>query len=107
MINAIIVDDEDLGRTMLFNMISKYCPNVNVIGQAASANEGIELINKMSPDLVFLDIEMPGGSGFDLLEKITDSVFAIIFTTAYNEYAVKAFKLMRSIIYLNPLTWES
>ena len=106
MINAVIIDDEELGRTMLYNMLNKYCKSVNVVGQASSAKEGLELINKVSPGLVFLDIEMPGGSGFDLLEKTMDKNFEIIFTTAYNQYAVKAFKFNAIDYLLKPINIE-
>ena len=70
MIRALIVDDEDFGRSVLSNLIKKYCPEITIVGEAASAKEAMELINKLSLDLLFLDIEMPGGSGFDLLEKL-------------------------------------
>ncbi len=106
MINAIIIDDEELGRTLLGNILNKYCKNVNIVGQASSAKDGFELINNVSPDLVFLDIEMPGGSGFDLLEKITDKNLGIIFTTAYNQYAVKAFKFNAIDYLLKPINIE-
>ena len=92
MITAVIVDDEELGRSVLKNMIKKYFPALSVVGEAASVREAKKVISATVPALVFLDIEMPGGSGFDLLEQIENPPFSVIFTSAYNQYAVKAFK---------------
>lgn len=106
MINTVIIDDEELSRTVLNNLITKYCPQLTVVGLASSASTGLALINKASPDLVFLDIEMPGGSGFDLLKKIVDKNFALIFTTAYDQYALKAFKFCAVDYLLKPIDIE-
>jgi two-component system LytT family response regulator len=92
MINAIIVDDEASGAGALNLLIGKYCPNVKVIGIAHSANEAEKKINSLSPNLVFLDVEMPHADGFQLLKRFNELNFDIIFTTAYNEYALKAIK---------------
>src|SRR4051812_42014024 len=103
MIKAIIVDDEELGRTVLTNLIRKYVPDVAIVGEAGSVKDAIKVIGELNPSLVFLDIEMPGGSGFDLLEKIGAPSFSVIFTTAYNQYAVKAFKYSAVDYLLKPI----
>ena len=69
-LNAILVEDEKLSRDILSNYLAKYCPNVNLIGQAENIQQGIELIENNDLDLVFLDVEMPYGNAFDLLEKV-------------------------------------
>ncbi len=89
---AIIVDDEKKARDFIEMIMSRNFPDVKISGKASSVVEGIKLINQFSPDLVFLDIEMQDGTGFDLLEALPDKNFDVIFITAYNFYAVKAFK---------------
>lgn len=88
---AIIIDDERLARNELKKLLLEF-PEVDVIGEAANANEGIEKIENLNPDLVFLDIQMPGKSGFDMLTQI-DRAPHVIFVTAYDEYALKAFEV--------------
>ncbi len=102
MITAIIVDDEKKSRELLEILLRNNCPNVTVIGQANSVEQALTLINKTPPDVIFLDIEMPGGSGFDLLEKIKHQKFSVIFTTAYHQYAIKAFKFSAIDYLLKP-----
>ncbi|OFY87118.1 MAG: hypothetical protein A3F72_16560 [Bacteroidetes bacterium RIFCSPLOWO2_12_FULL_35_15] len=106
MLNAIIVDDEKNGRALLMLLLKENCPNVNVLDTAGSAAKALDLINKLNPDLVFLDIEMPGGSGFDLLSKIESPDFSVIFVTAYDKYAVKAFKFSAIDYLLKPIDEE-
>ena len=93
MIRAIIIDDEEKSRKLLNNLIDTYCQGIKVVGMAESAESGIKAIDEYKPDLVFLDIVMPGKDGFQMLEEITDKNFEVIFTTAYNEYAIKAIKI--------------
>jgi two-component system LytT family response regulator len=88
---AIIIDDERLARNELKKLLLEF-PDVEVIGEAANANEGIEKIESLNPDLVFLDIQMPGKSGFDMLTQIERAPH-VIFVTAYDEYALKAFEV--------------
>jgi two-component system LytT family response regulator len=88
---AIIIDDERLARNELRKLLQEF-PEVEVIGEAANANEGIDKIETLSPDLVFLDIQMPGKSGFDLLTELEKAPH-VIFVTAYDEYALKAFEV--------------
>jgi two-component system, LytTR family, response regulator len=88
---AIIIDDERLARNELKKLLLEF-PEVEVIGEAANANEGIEKIESLNPDLIFLDIQMPGKSGFDMLTQIERAPH-VIFVTAYDEYALKAFEV--------------
>ena len=88
---AIIIDDERLARAELKKLLLEF-PTIEVIGEAANAKEGIEKIESLSPDLIFLDIQMPGKTGFDMLTEL-DSSPHVIFTTAYDEYALKAFEV--------------
>ena len=88
---AIIIDDERLARNELKKLLQEF-PEIEVIGEAANANEGIEKIESLNPDLIFLDIQMPGKSGFDMLTQIERAPH-VIFVTAYDEYALKAFEV--------------
>ena len=101
MIRAIIVDDERLARNELKKLLADF-PHVEVIAEAANVEEGIEKIDTLQPDLVFLDIQMPGKTGFDLLAEL-ESVPEIIFTTAYDEYALKAFEVNALDYLLKPV----
>jgi two-component system LytT family response regulator len=98
----LIIDDERLARSALRRLLNAH-PEVRIIGESANPDEAIRAINKASPDVLFLDVEMPGGSGFDLLEKLED-VPAVIFTTAYDEYAVRAFEVSALDYLVKPIT---
>lgn len=91
MIRAIIIDDERLARVELRRLLSAH-QEVEIIGEAAHIAEALEVIERLQPDLIFLDIQMPGGSGFDLLAQL-DLAPEVIFTTAFDTYAVKAFEV--------------
>jgi two-component system, LytTR family, response regulator len=88
---VLIIDDERLARNELKKLLQDF-PTIEIIGEAANADEGIEKIESLSPDLIFLDIQMPGKTGFDMLAEL-DSAPHVIFTTAYDEYALKAFEV--------------
>jgi two-component system LytT family response regulator len=88
---AIIIDDERLARNELKKLLSDF-PEIEVVGEAANAAEGIEKIEQLMPDLIFLDIQMPGKTGFDMLTEL-DRAPHVIFTTAYDEFALKAFEV--------------
>jgi len=91
-IKSIVVDDEQESRETLLRFLSKYCPDVEIVGQADSVNEAVEVIRGISPELVFLDVNMPIENGFKLFEKISDINFYTVFVTAYDQYAIEAFK---------------
>ncbi|MCB0697897.1 MAG: response regulator, partial [Chitinophagaceae bacterium] len=105
MIKVIIVDDELMARNLLKGLLKEYCPNVEVLADCADLPNGVKAIRKYKPDLVFLDIEMPGHTGLELLEFFDEDEidFAIIFTTAYNQYAIRAFKLSAIDYLLKPI----
>ena len=92
MIQAIIIDDERKGRVALKQKLQDYCQNVTVIGEAENGEQGLELIKKLQPQIIFLDIEMPRMDGFQMLQNLPQKKFHIIFTTAYDQYAIKAIK---------------
>jgi two-component system, LytTR family, response regulator len=104
-IKAIIVDDSAQARKLLKLMIQDLADDVLILGEAENVNEAVELIKKEKPDVVFLDIEMPGKSGLQLVEEISRNEinYEIIFTTAYNEYALKAFRLSAIDYLLKPI----
>jgi two-component system LytT family response regulator len=106
MINAVIVDDEKKGRDLLEILLKENCPTVNIINKVGSVEDAFYNIIEKKPDLVFLDIEMPGGTGFDLLEKFDNINFSIIFVTAYDKYALKAFKFSAVDYLLKPVDEE-
>jgi two-component system LytT family response regulator len=101
---AIIVDDETNARNLLKNVLERYCPNVNVIGEADGVQAGYELLKDENPDVLFLDIKMNDGTGFDLIELLDAPKFKLIFTTAFDEFAVKAFKYGAVDYILKPIT---
>lgn len=103
MIKCIIVDDEIGAREILVQMIKLYCNDVEIIGLAHNVDSAYELINSLNPDLVFLDIKMPDGSGFDLLERFTKLNFKVVFITAHEEYAIKAFRFSALDYILKPI----
>ena len=101
---ALIVDDERLARKELINLLSNH-EQIEVIGEATNADDAKEKIIELNPDVVFLDIQMPGKTGFELLEEL-DNVPNIIFTTAYDEYALKAFQVNALDYLLKPIDQE-
>ncbi len=104
-IKAVIIDDEPKARLLLSGLISEFCESIEVVGECADLPSGVKAIHKLKPDLVFLDIEMPGHSGLELLDFFDEEKlsFSIIFTTAYNQYAIRAFKLSAIDYLLKPI----
>jgi len=100
---AIIIDDEKDSRNILANYLKKYCPDVVVCGFGESVATGLEEIKKHQPDIVFLDIEMPYGNGFDLLDKIENITFETVFVTAFNNYAIQALNQSAAYYLLKPI----
>jgi two-component system LytT family response regulator len=101
---ALIVDDERLARKELMKLLEEH-PAIEVVGEAMNAEEAIQLTNELNPDLLFLDIQMPGKTGFQLLEEL-DSVPVVVFTTAYDEFALKAFEVNALDYLLKPIQAE-
>lgn len=98
---ALIIDDERLARQELKSMLSVY-PEINIVGEAANAEQAIECIERLNPDVIFLDIQMPGKNGFELLEEIS-GVPEVIFVTAFDEYAIRAFEVNALDYLLKPV----
>ncbi|MBL0183487.1 MAG: response regulator transcription factor [Chitinophagaceae bacterium] len=106
MITAIIIDDEAKGRLALRQKLNSYCPNVNILAEAVDGIEALAAIEKLHPQLIFLDIEMPKMNGFEMLNNIKEKKFQIIFTTAYDQYAIKAIKYAAFDYLLKPVDIE-
>ena len=102
-LNAILVEDEANSREILRNYLGKYCADVNLVGEAASIQEGLELIQKHELDLVFLDVEMPFGNAFDLLDQLPSRTFETVFVTAYNQYAMDALNSHAAYYLMKPI----
>lgn len=101
--NALIIDDEINARESLRFLLTKHCPEINILNTGVSVEEGVQLILHMQPDIVFLDIEMSDGTGFDLLTQLKDINFQFIFVTAFNNYAVRAFQFSAVDYLLKPV----
>jgi len=102
-LNALIVDDEDLGRYILKDLISEYCRHIRVIDMAESAQKARTIIEDFIPDVIFLDIRMPGEDGFQLLESIISSNLLVVFVTAYDQYALRAIRASAVDYLLKPV----
>jgi len=102
-LRTVIVDDEQDAVNFIESIANEYCPNIEIVGKAYSAIEGVEVISKLKPDLVFLDVEMPHGSGFDLLAGFPEKEFEVIFITAFNHYAIRAIKFSAVDYILKPI----
>jgi two-component system, LytTR family, response regulator len=102
-ISAVIIDDELNARKALLNLIELYCPEVNVVGEAIDVAGGLHAISTLNPQLVFLDIKMPDGTGFDLLKRIDHSQFKVVFVTAYDQFAIHAIKMSAVDYLLKPI----
>lgn len=102
-LRAVIIDDETNAREALTNLLRLVCPEVEICGEAKNADLGIEIIEEKKPNLVFLDIQMPGKSGFDLLASFEKVDFGVIFTTAYQEFAIRAFRFSAIDYLLKPI----
>ena len=103
MLKAIIVDDEGKARRILERFIVEYCPQIEIVAMAEDVPQAVKAIQKTNPDVVFLDIEMPGYNGFQLLEFFDTIDFEIIFTTAYSEFALRAFQVSAIDYLLKPI----
>ncbi len=102
-LRAVIIDDEITSREILRNYLRDYCDQVSILGEAGTIKEGMALINKDRPNLVFLDVEMPFGNAFDLLDKIPDRTFETVFVTAYDQYAMEALNQHAAYYLMKPI----
>ncbi len=106
MLRSVIVEDEKHSRETLKNLLEEFCEGVEIIGEAASVDEAIHVIKKEQPALVFLDIELQTGTGFDVINAVSDMSFDVIFTTAFEQYAIKAIKFSSIDYLLKPIDIE-
>lgn len=102
-ITAVIVDDEKIARDVLKNYLTKYCPQVEFMGEAENIKEAVPLIAEVRPQLVFLDVEMPFGNAFDVLEATKDFSYETIFITAFSQYSLQALNKSASYYILKPI----
>lgn len=105
-IKAILVDDEEGARDVLENLLRRFCPDVELIAKCENVLQAVEVIKTQQPDLVFLDIEMPNYSGFEIVTFFKDINFEIIFVTAYDQYAIRAFEVAAIDYLLKPVDIE-
>src|SRR6218665_528173 len=103
MLRAVIIDDIDAIRNKNTELIREHCPEVAIMAEANSVASGIEVIRKFLPDLVFLDVEMPDGTGFDLLQQLKPITFKVIFITGFQDFAIKAFRFSAVDYLLKPV----
>lgn len=106
MITAIIIDDEPYSCESLATLLERYCPNVRILDICYSAADALKAIDEQVPTLIFLDIEMPGMNGFEMLQKLPSINFSVIFTTSYDQYAIKAIRFSALDYLLKPVDRE-
>jgi two-component system LytT family response regulator len=106
MLRSVIIEDEAAAREALKNYIAKYCPQVQLLGEAVNAQEAVGLLHELQPELVFLDVEMPFGNAFDVLEACKDLSFETIFVTAFSEYSLRALNQSAAYYLLKPVSIE-
>ena len=102
-LRTVLVEDEAQSRDILRNYLQKYCKEVEILGEAGNIAEAVELIEANQPDLLFLDVEMPFGNAFDLLDKVPDRNFEIVFVTAYDQYAIDALNSHAAYYLMKPI----
>ncbi|MDH3796013.1 MAG: LytTR family DNA-binding domain-containing protein, partial [Flavobacteriaceae bacterium] len=105
-LKALVVEDEANSREILRNYLAKYCPDIILTAEASSIQEGLILIKENDPDLVFLDVEMPFGNGFDLLDQVPERTFETVFVTAYDHYAKDALNNQAAYYLTKPIAIE-
>jgi two-component system LytT family response regulator len=103
MLRALVIDDIESIRKKNVAIIKASCPHISIIGQADTVDSGVKLIKQLAPDIVFLDVEMPDGTGFDLLQKLKPISFKVIFITGFEDFAIKAFRFSAIDYLLKPL----
>ncbi|MDF2831421.1 LytR/AlgR family response regulator transcription factor [Chryseobacterium indoltheticum] len=102
-IKSVIVDDEKIAREVLSNYLTKYCPQIEILGEAENIKDAVPLIAEMQPQLVFLDVEMPFGNAFDVLEATKEFSYETIFITAFSQYSLQALNKSASYYILKPI----
>jgi two-component system LytT family response regulator len=102
-VQAVLIDDERNNLNNLSGLLERYCPEITVQGTAINATEGRDLITRLRPDLIFLDIQMPGTNGFELLQQLPDPGFEVIFVTAHDQYGIQAVKFAAVDYLLKPI----
>ena len=105
-IKAILVDDEESARDVLENLLRRFCPEIDLLDKCNNVEQAVESIKQHKPNLVFLDIEMPNYAGYELVDFFTEIDFEIIFVTAYDQYAIKAFEVSAVDYLLKPIEIE-
>jgi two-component system LytT family response regulator len=105
-IRSVIVEDETAAREVLRSYLTKYCPQIEIVGEAQNSREAAPLLHELEPQLVFLDVEMPFGNAFDVLEACGDLNFETIFVTAFSEYSLKALNRSAAYYLLKPISIE-
>ena len=105
-IRSVIVEDEAAARDVLRNYLQKYCPQVEIVGEAQNSREAVPLLHELQPQLVFLDVEMPFGNAFDVLEACADLQFETIFVTAFSQYSLRALNQSAAYYLLKPISIE-
>ncbi len=105
-IRSVIVEDETAAREVLRSYLTKYCPQVEIVGEAQNSREAVPLLHELQPHLVFLDVEMPFGNAFDVLEACSTLTFETIFVTAFSEYSLKALNRSAAYYLLKPISIE-
>lgn len=103
MLQVVIIEDEPRGRETLKNLLSEYCADIEIVAMAGSVKEGTQAIREFDPDLVFLDIELHSGTGFEILENVQRFDFEVVFTTAFENYAIQAIKFSAIDYLLKPI----
>jgi two-component system LytT family response regulator len=106
MIRTVILDDEPLAREVIVSLLRKYCPEVEIIGTAGDIEEGVRIIRQKRPELLMLDIHLVDGTSFDLLNRLDTAEYKVIFVTAFEEYAIRAFKFSAMDYILKPVSPE-
>jgi two-component system, LytTR family, response regulator len=106
MIRSIVVDDEKANVALLSNMLKKHCPSVEITGSALSADDAYRLIEAQKPELLFLDVQMPGKTGFDLMRMFPQIDFRVIFVSGFNQYAIQAFEFNAIDYILKPISYK-
>ena len=102
-LKTVLVEDEAQSREILRNYLGKYCADIEIVGEASTVQEGLEVIGNTGPELIFLDVEMPFGNAFDLLEQLPERNFEIVFVTAYDQYALDALNSHAAYYLMKPI----